>query len=70
MKYNRECTCTFYQLKQRGFKPVNHHPSCPMYNREVSKYKEIWINEDDKERYNEVNEKKKQKATSNSQKQS
>lgn len=50
-----KCTCTFYQLKNRGFRPVNHAIGCPLYIPRINPLKEEWINKDDKIKYDEIN---------------
>lgn len=51
-----KCTCTFFQLNARGFKPKDHHETCPMYFKK--KLKDEWLNPEDHKRYNIVNEKR------------
>lgn len=59
---NKYCNCTYYQLKYKGFKPINHNPSChlyrPLVNSEECPFKEEWLHKEDIELYNKMNEKR------------
>jgi len=52
------CTCAYYKCVDRGLKPANHAFACPMFKKEDSPFKEVWLNKDDVERYNKMNEKR------------
>lgn len=52
------CTCSYYKTKAYGLKPVNHHSSCLLFKRENNPFKEEWLNKDDIEGYNKMNEKR------------